>query len=287
MAITITHPFVSAKGDGTDATLVRPSNWNANHNTSMATGKLIGRATAGVGAFEEITISSLMISALAAATVDDLLGILGIGAFKTGDVKWSYSASPSTGWFVPTSAYPTSGSTIGDASSGATARANADVLALWTLIYNNVTDTYAPVSGGRTGNAANDFNAHKTMGLYIVGRAVVGAGNGAATVSTRDTGTIAGAETVTLSSNEMPSHYHTASIYDPTHSHTYNAPSSYGYSGNTVGILGTSASALTSANATNVRVNSSNGLDTTYSTGGGQPHANLQPLIALRPHIKL
>jgi len=27
----VTHPFVSAIGDGGDATLVRPSNWNADH----------------------------------------------------------------------------------------------------------------------------------------------------------------------------------------------------------------------------------------------------------------
>lgn len=31
MLPTTTHPFVSAKADGPDATLVRPSNWNANH----------------------------------------------------------------------------------------------------------------------------------------------------------------------------------------------------------------------------------------------------------------
>ena len=31
MALTLTHPFVSAIPDGSDATVVRPSNWNANH----------------------------------------------------------------------------------------------------------------------------------------------------------------------------------------------------------------------------------------------------------------
>lgn len=30
----ITHPFVSAKADGPDATLVRPSNWNADHTVA-------------------------------------------------------------------------------------------------------------------------------------------------------------------------------------------------------------------------------------------------------------
>lgn len=55
MAITIVHSFVSAKADGGDATLVRPSDWNAGLVTSMATGKLLGRTTAAAGVFEEIT----------------------------------------------------------------------------------------------------------------------------------------------------------------------------------------------------------------------------------------
>lgn len=32
----ITHPFVSGKSDGGDATLVRPSNWNADHTGTLA-----------------------------------------------------------------------------------------------------------------------------------------------------------------------------------------------------------------------------------------------------------
>ena len=34
MAISVTHPFVSAIPDGGDATLVQPSNWNAGHTLS-------------------------------------------------------------------------------------------------------------------------------------------------------------------------------------------------------------------------------------------------------------
>ena len=58
MAITVTHPFVSAKADDVDATLVRPSNWNANHTITMATNKLLGRGTAAAGAVEEITLGT-------------------------------------------------------------------------------------------------------------------------------------------------------------------------------------------------------------------------------------
>ena len=62
MAVTVTHPFVSAISDGADATVVRPSNWNATHSisgtldvanggtniASYAIGDLIYASTTGV-----------------------------------------------------------------------------------------------------------------------------------------------------------------------------------------------------------------------------------------------
>lgn len=56
MALSITHPFTSAKADGTDATLVQPSNWNANHTITMAAGTILGRDTSGSGAAQELPI---------------------------------------------------------------------------------------------------------------------------------------------------------------------------------------------------------------------------------------
>lgn len=55
MALSLTHAFVSAKSDGADATLVRPSNWNAEHNLVCATGVILGRASSGTGDVEELT----------------------------------------------------------------------------------------------------------------------------------------------------------------------------------------------------------------------------------------
>jgi len=49
MAVQIKHAFVSLKGDGSDLTQVQPSNWNANHVLTQATGKVLGRVTAGAG----------------------------------------------------------------------------------------------------------------------------------------------------------------------------------------------------------------------------------------------
>ena len=60
MAISITHAFVSGKADPPDASLIKPSNWNAGHVLTMGTGKLVGRTTAASGAAEEIAVSGAL-----------------------------------------------------------------------------------------------------------------------------------------------------------------------------------------------------------------------------------
>lgn len=58
MAVSLKHTFTSAKADGPDTTLVQPSNWNAEHQLTLATNSLLGRSTAGTGAAEEIAVGS-------------------------------------------------------------------------------------------------------------------------------------------------------------------------------------------------------------------------------------
>jgi hypothetical protein len=77
---------------------------------------------------------------------------------STGDLKVKYATGPLTG-FVRTN-----GLTIGNAGSGATERANADTQALFIFLYN-CGDATLVVSGGRAGNALNDYNAGKTITL--------------------------------------------------------------------------------------------------------------------------
>ena len=57
MAVSLKHAFSSAKTDGADATLVQPSNWNAEHTLQLATNRLLGRTTAGTGVVEEISVA--------------------------------------------------------------------------------------------------------------------------------------------------------------------------------------------------------------------------------------
>ena len=58
MAVVLSHNFVSPITDQLDSTLLGPDEWNDSHATSMATNKLLGRATAGTGAIEELTLGT-------------------------------------------------------------------------------------------------------------------------------------------------------------------------------------------------------------------------------------
>jgi hypothetical protein len=55
MAVSLKHSKVSAKSDGLDTSLVLPSDWNAEHAITMATGRILGRTSSGTGAVEELS----------------------------------------------------------------------------------------------------------------------------------------------------------------------------------------------------------------------------------------
>lgn len=54
MTVSLKHAFESAKADSSDASLIRPSNWNAEHVLTMDTARILGRTTAGAGSVEEL-----------------------------------------------------------------------------------------------------------------------------------------------------------------------------------------------------------------------------------------
>jgi hypothetical protein len=73
MVVSLKHSFVSPKVDSPDATLVQPSNWNAEHTLTQATGRLLGRTSSGTGPTEEISVGSGLTLAggvLSAGTLD-------------------------------------------------------------------------------------------------------------------------------------------------------------------------------------------------------------------------
>ncbi len=109
--------------------------------------------------------------------------VFATSGFSTGDVKMSWKTTADTGWTLMDDG------TIGDATSAATTRANADTVTLYTLFWTNLIDQWAPVTGGRGASASADFNAHKPMTLpRSVGRALAGYGIGQSTEAVTTSG---------------------------------------------------------------------------------------------------
>lgn len=119
---------------------------------------------------------------------------------QTGDIIIAWSTAARTG------AVRLNGNTIGSAASGATERANADTADLFTFCWNNFSDFYCPVSGGRGASAAADFAANKTLTLLSgQGKALFGSdtmGGTVANISQRSTtiNTTNGSPTITVAS---------------------------------------------------------------------------------------
>lgn len=131
---------------------------------------------------------------------------------RTGDIRVSMTNAAPNGWL------PMNDGSIGNVGSGATLRANMDVFQLYATIYTCVSDTYAPVSGGRTApgtttaNAVTDFLAGKTLTLTkTLGRALAAAGSGAG-LTARALGQALGSEIISIAA--MPSHSHPGSTFN-------------------------------------------------------------------------
>jgi hypothetical protein len=125
------------------------------------------------------------------------------GGFTTGDAKLTLKTVADAGWVLMNDG------TIGDATSGATTRANADCQALFVLMWTNMSNAWCPVlPGGRGATALADFNAHKTLLMpYQLGRSIAIAGVGSGLTS-RVLGSLAGAETESPTIGKTASHNH-------------------------------------------------------------------------------
>lgn len=226
-------------------------------------------------------------------------------AWRTGDVILTFRPTAEAGWIVANDG------TIGNAGSGATTRAHADTEALFMLLWNSVSDAYAPVSGGRGASAAADFAAGKTIQLTrMLGRALAIAGSGSG-LTARQLGQYLGAETHQLTTNEMPSHSHSGSAdsggahthtgsTDSQGSHSHTVPGYGGapetgflnlWGGDTTTPVKVNAGTSTAgAHAHNVTINSGGAHSHTLTinnAGSGQAHNNMQPTVFLHAHIKL
>ena len=229
--------------------------------------------------------------------------------FATGDLKVRYGTGAISG-FVRAN-----GLTIGNATSGATERANADTQNLFVYAYN--ADPNLAVSGGRTGNALSDFNASKQLSLPDWrGRAIAALDDMGNSLANRLTpsyfgnsgpcsganatvlGVACGGENQTLTTNQIPpglvgnnsnnfgvsvssggNHFPVAnvSIVDAGYgSGPLHGPATNGNSG-------TWSDAGTSLNGTV----GSGGVAVQITNAGGQPHPNVQPTMLATIYVRL
>lgn len=204
------------------------------------------------------------------------------------DVQPIGTVSPYSGTSAPTGWVLMNGLTIGDASSLATGRANADCRGLFYHLWASYADAKAAVSGGRGASAQADFDANKTIGIpSMQGRTWVGLDDMGATaagvigsVITNDTtnGETGGTETITLSSAESGQKAISAApvtVTDPGHTHGDNAMADAGTftaGGGPVGAAYYGGGATISSATT--------GITATFTLAGSaaaSAHSNMQP----------
>jgi hypothetical protein len=89
MTVSLRHTFQSVIADGADSSLVQPSNWNAEHQLTCATGVVLGRTTAGDGAVQELTPAQA--KGLLAVAIVDISGLQ--AALDSKQASGSYAAA--------------------------------------------------------------------------------------------------------------------------------------------------------------------------------------------------
>jgi hypothetical protein len=128
---------------------------------------------------------------------------------RTGDIKVSLMVGSLGGFSTLNGWIPMNDGSIGNVNSLASIRRNADCFQLYKTIWDSVTNTWAPVSGGRGATAIADFLAGKTLTLPLaLGRVLGGAGLGSGLTS-RALGESLGSETISIAA--MPQHNHPGS----------------------------------------------------------------------------
>jgi len=147
MTVSLKHTFQSAKTDSLDATLVQPSNWNEEHELELATNKLLGRATAGTGAAEEISLgTAVSISGGTLAVTNVPVANGGTGAATLTGVVKGNGTSPMTAGTVSLTTEVSGTLPVANGGTGlATLTAN-------NILIGNGTSAVSFVAPGTSGN---------------------------------------------------------------------------------------------------------------------------------------
>ncbi|WP_095804174.1 hypothetical protein [Mesorhizobium sp. WSM4308] len=209
---------------------------------------------------------------------------------NTGDLKSAWRASTPTG-FVRCN-----GRTIGNATSGATERANADTSALFQFLWTE--DATLTVSGGRGATAVGDYAASKAISLPdLRGRALFGLdGMGAASAGRVINGDTTGGNSNALGGSggenrhalltaELASHTHTGTTNsDGAHAHNLNGQTAFGGAAS-LAVWGNGN--RTDGGTVTQTAGAHTHAFTTDASGSGTAHNNMPPFAQVQFFIKL
>lgn len=209
---------------------------------------------------------------------------------------------------IPYGYVSANGATIGNGSSNATGRANADTQFLFAYVWTNCTNAICPIytSGGtsstRGASAAADYAANKAIAVWNMnGSALMGADSQDGTSSTNLSnvpvtsgsrtapGSILGENLHTLSTTEIPSHIHTGT----TGTNNTSLSHTHGISGISLATPNTGIGFEVANPGNNVLSTTNNSsLDHTHSftsnaTGGGGSHNTVPRSTIVYWNLKL
>jgi hypothetical protein len=204
--------------------------------------------------------------------------------FSAGDLKPRYGTGAHDGWVRA------NGRTIGNASSGATERANADTSALFVVLYDDVN---LSVSGGRGASAAADYAAGKTIALPDWrGRNIAGLDDMGNTAAGRLTATYFGTAATALGAASTPTESKTILTANlPAYTPSGTIVTTSTVSDIARGSLSTrpnTGGPLTTIDATAVQAITSTSTFTGTAQGGvSTPFSIVQPTMLTTIYIKL
>ncbi len=204
-----------------------------------------------------------------ASVVDNLVGVIAVGM-------------PVSGPGIPFGATVTVVNTnsINISSNATLSTAGASIVIAPHGIGDGTTTFQVPDLRGRSSIGRDDMGGIAANRLTTAGGGFNGLRLGAS----------GGAQSVTLTTAQIPSHRHNASISDPGHSHSSNAAVNGGGSSTGGGGFPMNGAGAATINAAVTGVTLSDGAgnaNQTTATGGDGSHPNIPPSMALNKIIKI